>query len=167
MDFIRTNLARLAFALGILLGVQVPNLLTQYEHRVDAHLSEVTLNFAGFQKIADEYFEGNVEALILKHEQSNDRVFQAEAKPIRDLWERFQHLQALRAELNGSLFSQLLHLAFNADENIRQETLDGYQATVPLTPDAILCGLLAGFLLGSLVEGVFGSIAYVRRPKRY
>lgn len=167
MDFIRTNLARLAFALGILLGVQAPNLLTQYEHRVDAHLAEVKLNFAGFRKIADEHFEGNVEALILHHEQSSDRVFRAEAKPIRELWERLQHLQAVRTDLGSGLVAQLVHLAFNADASIRRETLDGYEATVPLTPEAIICGLAAGFLMGAIIEGLFASILYARRPRRY
>lgn len=168
MDFIRTNLARLAFALGILLGVQAPNLLAQYEHRVDAHLAEVTRNFAGFQQIADQYFDGNVSALILHHEQSSDRVFHDEGAVIARMWDRLQHLQQVQARLAGGLATKLAHLAFTADDEIRQEAIDGYQATVPLTADAILCGLLAGFLLGGTTEALFGSVTWMRRrPRRY
>lgn len=165
MEFIRTNLARLAFAFGILIGVQAPNVATQYEHRVDAHLSEVTLNFAGFQKIADQYFEGNVERLILHHQQSNDRVFQAEAEPIRKLWVRLQHLRAEQAALAGGLAHKLFHLATRADPELREETLDNYVATVPLTMEAIICGLIAAFLLGALVEGLFGAIGLATRRR--
>jgi hypothetical protein len=146
--------------------VQAPNLVSQYEHRVAAHLSEVTQNFAGFQNIADQYFAGNVEALLLHHEQSNDRVFHDEGAVIRKLWDRLQHLQHVQMQLTGGLASKMSHLAFTADADIRRETLDGYQATVPLTADAILCGLLAGFLLGAIIEALFGGLAYVRRPRR-
>lgn len=159
MRFIRDNLVRLVFAFGILVGVQLPNAVTQYEHRVAAHLSEVTLNFVGFQKIADQYFDGSVERLILHHQQSSDRVFVAEAEPIRKLWLRLQHLQAEQAALAGGLASKVWHLATAADADIRTETVSGYVATVPLTLDAIFCGLLAGFALGALVELLFAALA--------
>lgn len=158
MSFIRDNLARLAFAFGILVGVQAPNAVTQYEHRVAAHLSEVTQNFAGFQKIADTHFNGDVDRLVLHHEQSVDPVFHAEAEPIRKLWRRLQHLRAEQAALSGGFASQLAHLAFNADADIRQETFDGYVATVPLTTTAIICGLIAAFALGALVDGLLAGL---------
>lgn len=172
MSFIRDNLARLAFAFGILVGVQAPNVVTQYEHRVAAHLSEVTQNFAGFQQIANNYFNGNVEQLVLHHEQSTDQVFHAEAEPIRKLWRRLQHLRAEQAALSGDFVRQLVHVAFNADPDIRQETLDGYAATVPLTTTAIACGLIAAFALGALVDGLLAGFGAglgrlrMRRPRR-
>ncbi|MFZ5724594.1 MAG: DUF2937 family protein [Pseudomonadota bacterium] len=158
MSFIRDNLARVAFALGILVGVQAPNVVTQYEHRVTAHLNEVTVNFAGFQQIADQYFDGSVDRLILHHEQSTDRVFHAEAEPIRKLWQRLQHLRAEQAALSGSFVHQLAHVALRADPELRRETLDGYVATVPLTPTAIVCALVAAFVLGALVDGLLAAL---------
>lgn len=159
MDFIRVNLARLGFAIGILFGVQAPNFVMQYEHRVVAHLNEATRNFDGFQKVADAYFGGKVEALIRHHEQSRDRVFQAEAEPIRQLWQRLQHLRAEKAALGSDFVTALAHVALAADPEIRQETVRGYEATVPLTVNAIVCGLLAAFLCGALIDGAWALLA--------
>lgn len=159
MDFIRDNLARLGFALGILIGVQAPNFVTQYEHRVVAHLNEVTRNFAGFQKVADAYFSGNVEALIQHHERSTDPVFHAEAEPIKKLWLRLQQLQAEKAALGSSFVAALSHVALQANPEIRQETVNGYEATVPLTVNAIACGLVAAFLIGALFDGLWTLLA--------
>lgn len=152
MGFIRNNLARLAFAFGILVGVQAPNAVTQYEHRVAAHLSEVTQNFDGFQRIANTHFNGDVERLLLHHEQSVDQVFHAEAEPIRKLWRRLQYLRAEQAALTGGFVAQLAHVIFNADPDIREETVEGYVATVPLTTTAIACGLIAAFVFGALMD---------------
>jgi hypothetical protein len=160
MDFIRINLARLGFALGILLGVQAPNLVMQYEHRVVAHLSEATQNFAGFQKIADAYFGGKVTELIRHHEQSSDPVFHAEAAPIRKLWQRLQHLRSEQAALDGSFAGALAHVALAADPELRRETISGYAATVPLTMNAIVCGLIAAFLCGALLDGLWSLLAF-------
>lgn len=167
MDFIRTNLARVAFALGILLGVQAPNLVTQYAQRVSAHLAEATQNFAGFQAVADRYFGGDVEALILHHEQSTDPVFRAEGEPIRKLWRRVEFLRGEQQAMAGDFVARLAHVAFGADPALRAETLDGYEATVPLTTTAITCGLAAAFLLGALVDGLFAVLARTARyPRR-
>lgn len=173
MSFILDNIARLAFALGILVGVQAPNVVTQYEQRVAAHLSEVTRNFAGFQKIANEHFRGNIDQFISHHEKSADPVFKAEVAPIRKLWQRQQHLRAEQAALSGGFVTKLTHVAFRADPDIHKETLNGYVATVPLTITAIACGLIAAFVLGTFVDGLLAGLNAVfdqlraRRHRRH
>ncbi len=74
----------IVFAIGLLVGVQVPSFVDQYAKRVSAHQIEVAGNFRGFQDTADRYFGGSVEALITHHAASDDRVFQDEAKTIRE-----------------------------------------------------------------------------------
>lgn len=170
MRFIRDNLARIAFAVGLLVGIQAPNLVSQYEQRVAAHLSEVSLNFSGFQTIADDYFNGDVDRLIQHHQQSIDPVFFAEAEPIRTLWRRLQHLQAEQAALAGSFFTQLIHVAIKADDDLRQETLDGYTATIPLTTAAIICGLIGAFVLAAITDALLALLGSgynrLRFPRR-
>ena len=57
--------SRLAvFAVGILLGIQVPSFVEQYNQRIDAHFREVNINLSGFQDTADRLFDGDLEALI-------------------------------------------------------------------------------------------------------
>ena len=64
---------------SLLLGIQIPNFVNQYEMRLDAHLSEVKNNLQGYQDIADRLYDGSITTLISKHEQSDDQTFKQEA----------------------------------------------------------------------------------------
>ena len=45
---LRAYLRLVVFALGLLVGVQVPGFVDQYAKRVSAHYIEASKNFAGF-----------------------------------------------------------------------------------------------------------------------
>jgi hypothetical protein len=78
----------LVACVALLLGIQVPSFVDQYEKRLDAHFIEVKNNLRGFQEIADKFHGGSLEALIAKHEASEDRTFKDEARPIRNMYEK-------------------------------------------------------------------------------
>jgi len=52
----------IVFAIGLLVGVQVPGFVDQYVKRVSAHQIEAAKNFSGFQDTANRNFGGDVEA---------------------------------------------------------------------------------------------------------
>ena len=145
----------IVFALGLLIGIQLPGFVDQYVKRVDAHLIEVSRNFAGFQEIADKYFGGDVEALIAHHVASADQAFHDEARSIREMYARLALLRAELAALKGSLAQQILHVAFHPNKEILDETRAAYTYTVPLSPPAVICGVALGALLAMLVEALF------------
>jgi hypothetical protein len=149
---LRAYLRLALFAVGLLAGIQVPGFADQYAKRVSAHYIEVTKNFAGFEHTADQYFGGSIDALLAHHESSTDSVFKDEAKSIRAMYARLQSLTLELAAMNQSMLSRILHVAFRPDKEILNETLSAYSYTVPLSPDAILCGVGTGLLLALAIE---------------
>ncbi len=162
------NYVRLiVFALGLLVGVQIPGFVDQYQKRVSAHQIEATRALEGFQQTANSYFSGSVEALIQHHASSNDAAFQDEARTVRRLYDRVVALNLELAALRRPLFSRILHVAFSPDREIFGETRAEYSYTVPLDPPAITSGIIAGVLLALGVDGVLALLALVLAPRLY
>lgn len=93
---------------ALLLGIQLPGFVDQYEKRVDAHFLEVSSNLKPFQDIADRFHGGSMKALIEKHEQSTDPTFHAEGAAIRKMHDRLLRFQNEKFQLQASLPNQLL-----------------------------------------------------------
>lgn len=154
------------FTTGLLVGLQVPGFVDQYGKRVSAHQIEARENFRGFQEIADKYFNGDVLALIAHHAASDDRTFKDEAATIRTNYERLAALNAELAAMSGSLLAQIAHVAFRPNRALLDETGAAYTYTVPLSPPAIVSGIVIGAALAMLVEGFFAGCAYALTPRR-
>jgi hypothetical protein len=156
---LRGYLRLVVFALGLLVGVQAPGFVDQYAKRVSAHYLEAQRSFAGFQQAADQYFNGDVSALVTHHLQSPDVVFRGEAKTIGDLFARIRSLAAEMTALNGSSLARLIHIIVKPDRGILQETTGAYSYTVPLSPEAISYGVITGLLLALAVELILAALA--------
>lgn len=156
----------MVFSLGLLVGVQVPGFVDQYAKRVSAHLIEVKRDFAGFQQTADQYFGGSIEALLTHHRASPDAVFQDEARTIGAMHERLKMLTAEFEAMRGPLIRQIAHLLTAPNREMLNETRAEYTYTVPLSPSAIVSGLIGGTLLGLLVDAVWAAVAGIARSRR-
>jgi hypothetical protein len=156
---LRGYLRLVVFTIGLLIGVQAPGFVDQYAKRVNAHYIEVKRDFAGFQQAADQYFNGDVEALVTHHLQSPDAVFRGEAKTIADLFARLKGLTAEMDALNVPSVSRLVHVIVNPNKEMLQETIAAYSYTVPLSPDAIAYGVSAGVLAALIIELIFAGLA--------
>jgi hypothetical protein len=160
---LRAYLRLVLFALGLLAGVQVPGFVDQYAKRVSAHYIEATKSFAGFQRTADQFFGGSIDALIAHHESSSDAVFKDEATNVATIYARLRKLTVELDAMSRSLLSRLMHVAFRPDKEILHETIAAYSYTVPLNQEGILCGLTAALLLALLVESLLmGMVRLVR-----
>ena len=135
------------FTAGFALGVQIPNFVDQYGKRVDAHLIEASNMFAGYQALADVQQGGDINALILKHESSDDLTFRAEALLIRDLRSNIRQYRAEIIALNQSLWQGVRHIALNGSPSLRQETIENYSVNLPLNLDALTYGFIVAILL--------------------
>jgi hypothetical protein len=160
---LRGYLRLVAFAVGLLVGVQAPGFVDQYAKRVSAHYIEAQHNFAGFQQAANQYFNGDVSALVAHHLASSDVVFKGEAKTIGDLFARIRALSAELAALNGPSVLRLIHIIVNPNRDILQETVAAYSYTVPLSPEAIAYGVIAGLVLALAVELILAGLFGVMR----
>ncbi len=156
----------IVFAIGLLVGVQIPNFVDQYAKRVSAHQIEVAGNFKGFQETADRYFGGSVDALIAHHAASTDQVFQDEAKTIREMYGRLLALSAELAALRGPLIAQIFHVIFRPNREIFNETRSAYSYTVPLDSSGIISGVTLGACLAILVESSMLGVVRLIRPRR-
>lgn len=152
MNKLNHYLSMLCFTAGLLFGVQLPNCLHQYVQRVDAHFQEASLAIAPYQQLADELYNGSMQSLVEEHKTSKVVLFQREAEPILQLYTRWQYLGHLRQQLNNNLMQQLIVVVQQGDSAILDETLSDYQATIPLTPVAIICALIGGVLASILFE---------------
>ena len=148
---------------ALLLGLQVPNFIDQYQKRLDAHLREVTVNLQPFQTIADKYFAGDMTKLIALHRESGERPFQEEGSAIEQMVQRKLRFEAELAALQASLPIKAFRVLFNGDREMIDETLGQFSYNIPMTQDALLFG--AGFAF-SLLLALEALLALARRLTR-
>ena len=159
LSLLKTYSRLLIFAGGLLLGIQVPNFVDQYERRIDAHYLEVSANISGFQSTADLLFSGDMEALIAYYADSNDLVFESDAQSIRSIVDRYDRISNEREALSGNIFAASMHVILNADNEFMDETFEQYGYTVPLNMLAVGWGIAIALLLTITIDlGVFGCV---------
>lgn len=143
---------------SLLIGMQVPNFLTQYQQRLDAQLTEVSINLSGFQEIADRYFDGDLNALVLHHEQSDDVIFRDEAEPLRNMLTRFERFSAEQLKLQTSYPKQLWHLLTGGQPDLKRATWENYNTAVPLSERALLTGVVFTVTLLVILDLLVGLL---------
>ncbi|MGH7889116.1 MAG: DUF2937 family protein [Thermodesulfobacteriota bacterium] len=152
MSIVHRYLMIFIFGACMILGIQIPNFVDQYEKRIDAHYIEVVQNFRGFQEIANHYYGGNIEALIRKHKTSSDETFQAEGKPIEQMYKRILQFEREKASLDTTYPKKAIHVLVNGDREVIEETYSNYSAGIILDKSAILSGILVSIATCFLLE---------------
>ena len=76
------------FAIGLLVGVQVPGFINDYAKRVEAHLIEAQTGLRGFDATAQQFFNGDLQALVAHYRASDDPVFRSDANSLGTLLDR-------------------------------------------------------------------------------
>ncbi|MBU1282618.1 MAG: DUF2937 family protein [Gammaproteobacteria bacterium] len=154
--------ARLAlFALGLLVGVQVPGFIEDYSQRVDAHRSESEQGLQGFRETAKRFFSGDLDALVSHYRASNDAVMQSDAQSVAFLVDRAALLDDEYRAMQGPWYRQVWHLATAADPALLEETYAAYRYQVLLAPEAIAWGIACALLLAWLLEALVLGIAWM------
>lgn len=170
-DILYRYLMIVVACISLLLGLQIPNFVDQYQKRVDAHLREVTVNLQPFQDIAAKYFGGDLNKLIELHRASSEKPFQEEGAAIAKMVQRKLRFEADLAALKTNLPQKSLHVLLHGDQEMLDEVLGQYSYAVPLDQDALIFGagvaliiLLSVELLLALVR--FTSIRIYRLTRR-
>jgi hypothetical protein len=152
---LRRYCLKLVFALTLLLGLQIPNFLQQYEIRLDGHYIEAKNHLLEYQRVADRHFAGDLQALVTKHLNSDEKFVQDEAFVIKNLFNRFNELQAQKDRLNAPLLERLLFLAGQLKSPLFRETQNSYNAEIVLNKNAISVGLVFALICSLLLELLF------------
>lgn len=146
---------------AMLVGIQVPNLVDQYQKRVDAHLREITLNFKPYQDLADKYFGGDIGKLLQLHRQNQAQPIREEGDAIENMIRRKQHLEQADADMQASLPVRIYRVIVRGDRDLMRETLQQYTYAVPLNEDALMAGGAAAALLLALTEVLLALARYL------
>lgn len=150
----RSYLRLALFALGLLVGVQVPGFIDDYSKRVDAHRIEAEQVLKGFRQTAERFFKGDLVALVGHYQASADPVMRSDAQSLGTLVERSAFLEREAKAMQGAWYAQVWHLATAADHELIEETLSAYRYQVLLAPEAIAWGIACAMLLAWLLESL-------------
>lgn len=162
-DILYRYLLIIVACVAMLIGLQIPNFVDQYEKRVDAHLREVTVNLQSFQDIANKYFGGDMHMLVELHRKSVDKPFQEEGAAIDKMVQRKLRFEADLAALQTSLPQKALHVLLHGDQEILDEVFGQYSYAVPLNQDALIFGAVMALIILLLVESLFALVRLIIR----
>lgn len=155
---VRGYIRILIFACGLLVGIQVPGVMDQYQKRVDAHFQEVRENLSGFRETAERYFNGSMESLILYYKESGDPVFSVDAGSVEKIYNRYKMLRAEQEAMTGPWYQAGFHIIFAHNDELMEETFSQYSYTVALRPAALAWGLGFAFVTSFIVEMLLVSL---------
>ncbi|HSC84010.1 MAG TPA: DUF2937 family protein [Pseudomonas sp.] len=156
----RSYLRLALFALGLLVGVQVPGFIDDYAKRVTAQRDESEQSLSGFRQTAALFFKGDLNALVAHYRASPDDVMRSDADSVAHLVARNELLEAEWLAMQGPWYAQVWHLATAADQPLLQETYDAYSYQVLLAPQAIAWAIGCALLLAWVVELLFLAVGW-------
>ena len=146
---------KITFAVTLLIGLQLPHFLAQYETRLDAHYIESTEQLSHYQKLADLLFSGDLNALVEKHKNSEIALFKAETEIIKSLIVRAEFLEKQKHQLQGPLYQKFAFLITQINQPLFIETQNNYQANIVINQQAIIVGLSIAVVLTLVLEMLF------------
>jgi type II secretory pathway pseudopilin PulG len=161
MEVLHRYLLIVLACMAMLAGIQVPNLVDQYEKRVDAHLREAVLAFQPYQALANKYFGGDIGKLLQLHRQNAAQPIRDEGDVIENLIKRKQHLQQAWNDMQAGLPVQIYRLILRGDRDLIRETLAQYTYSVPLTQDALVAGAGAAAIVLALTELLLALVRWL------
>jgi hypothetical protein len=153
MNLITGLLDRLLFTAGLLIFLQVPQFVDHYTQRYAGYRQAVADSVGEYQQSADAHYDGDL-ALMIHDFKADDKAAMRDlgTKMERDR-ERLEQMTAGLEVLRGSsLVDKLVFLAEDLDHDIARATLDDFAPGLPLTPDALICGLIGGILVSGLLN---------------
>ncbi|HEY6516638.1 MAG TPA: DUF2937 family protein [Steroidobacteraceae bacterium] len=159
MSLIRGLVDRVLLVFAVVAGGLVPGFISQYRQRLGGMLDQARLDLGPWQRIADQYFHGNLGQLIQYHLASKDPTFHAEGAAIGSLVASVQHLQIEVAALHGNVFQQVTYLALHGDPAIAHATLGDWVPTFGLSIAGISFALLFALCLWLLFQIVWSASA--------
>ncbi len=159
-DILYRYLIVVVACISLLIGLQIPNFVDQYEKRVDAHLREVTINLQPFQQIANKYFGGDIGKLIELHRNSDIKPFQEEGAAIEKMVQRKLRFEADLALLKTNLPMKVLNVVLRGDREMIDEALGQYSYNVPLNQDALIFGAGVAIVILLVVELLLALARY-------
>ncbi len=161
MKLVRGLLDRLLLACAVVAGGLVPGFMAQYRQRLGGRLDQARLDLAYWQRLADQYYQGDIERLIRYHLDNSDPQIRAEGAIIRALVESVQQLQGAVDALHGSLFHQATYLALHAEMGIVRATASDWVPTFALSAEGIVFALVFAIGVWLVFQCIWQLLAWL------
>lgn len=156
------------FAAGLLFGLQAPNFIDQYEDRIDAQLDNAKNFLAEYVLAADSIHTGDGDDVAAQVGTKPGNFIEMDYQALKDAHGELQRFEIEKGALNAPFMAKAIHILFYADDTILEETIQNYKASIPLTGDAILSGLVGGLALCCIFEVVLSSgLMILKRMREY
>ena len=165
MPLVRGLLDRLLLVCAVVAGGLVPGFIAQYRQRLGGRLDQARLDLEPWQRLAEQYYQGDIERLIRYHLESSDPTFHAEGAIIRSLLATVQQLQTAVDALQGSLFRQTAYLAVHADPGLVRATLHDWVPTFALSAEGITFALVFAVVVWLLFIALWHALALLGRRR--
>jgi Protein of unknown function (DUF2937) len=163
MLLVRGLLDRLVLVVAIVAGGLVPGFIAQYRQRLGGRLDQARLDLAGWQKIADQLFHGDLNQLIHYHAASSDPAFHSEALAIQQLVTNVQHLEQALAALHGDLLQQARYLALHLDPSLARATVADWTPTFSLSLEGLVFAIVFALAVWLLFHALWWSVTRLFR----
>jgi Protein of unknown function (DUF2937) len=154
MSILRGLLDRVFLVCAVVAGGLVPGFIVQYRQRLGGRLDQARLDLAPWQRLADQFYQGDIGKLIQYHLDSTDPKFHAEGAVIRSLVASVHQLQGAVEALHGNLFQQVAYLVLHADPGLARATFGDWVPTFALST----AGMLFALALGVAIWLVFHAV---------
>ena len=138
MPIVRGLLDRAILVCAAVAGGLIPGFIAQYRQRLGGRLDQARLDLQPWQKLADQFYRGDIDKLIQYHLSSTDATFHSEGAIIRTLVATVHQLQAAVDAMHGSLASQALYLALHADPALARATLADWVPAFALSGEGLV-----------------------------
>jgi len=156
MNIIKGLLDRIIFAVGVLLFMQVPHFIDQYEQRLGGYYQAQVKNLAQYQQIANQQHQGNLSALIDEFESSSKRSVQQTGSHVREMSEQTEQLKNdVLVLASDSFIMKFSHVVTTLKVDIARAVIQTYKPAFPLSVEGLVCGLLGGVILSLLFNALF------------
>lgn len=156
----------LLFAVGVLLGLQVPGFVEQYGSRLEARVMESNHNLQAFQADADKYFDGDIARLITHYKNNSDQIIQDGGNSIDTLYQRNQKLISAFEHFSRNSLTPFIHTFTQPLTDVRENTWRSYNFLVLLNTSSIIWGAAIGLLLVMMNSLIFSFLRLIIRPLR-
>ncbi|HTY50195.1 MAG TPA: DUF2937 family protein [Steroidobacteraceae bacterium] len=159
MVFLRGLIDRVLLVSTAVAGGLVPGFINQYRQRLGGRLDQARMDLAAWQKIADQFFQGDIHKLIQNHAASADAAIRAESRLVQSLADAVVNLQSAADALHGSLWHQVAYLAVHSDPELVHATLTDWTPTFSLAPEGLLFAALCALTAWAVFHVLWWLIA--------
>ncbi|MEZ4630135.1 MAG: DUF2937 family protein [Deinococcales bacterium] len=151
---------KIIFAVLLIIGLQIPNFLIQYQQRLGGHLDEAKRNVASYEPMAEQLLgSADVRELASRFIASADEKDRLFANKIAGDMDRMVHLDGLLTALKESNpVSRMAYALFQLEPPIARQTLTDFKLGIPLTLEAIIYGLILAIVITGFYRLFFSWI---------